>query len=476
MTDLAELDAVGHAELVRSGQASPLELVDAAIERIEKLNPQLNAVITPLYEEARAAARSPELPDGPFRGVPFLLKDIGATQAGQPTYFGNRALRDADYRAPADTYLGARFRRAGLVTLGKSNLPEMGLQTTTQPLAFGPTHNPWALEHSTNGSSGGSAAAVAAGLVPMAHANDGGGSIRLPAGWCGLVGLKPSRGRVPFAETNIAPAIAELVVSRSVRDTATLLDAVAGNEPGELFQAPPPTRPYASEVAADPGRLRIGVLVEAPGAEVHPECVKAVEATAKLLESLGHVVEQSFPEALFESERTSRTAPIMMAGSRMAVRGLQELLGRPVTRDDVEPYLWAISLYEHDPVPIDQYLLASQWQQGWVSRVSRWFAGDLDLLLTPTCCEPPPTLAEMTPPGDNPGMLGKKVGQHVAFTAPFNGTGQPAISLPLHWTPDGLPVGVHFVAPMFREDLLIRVAAQLEQAQPWADRRPPLRA
>src|SRR5262252_3127346 len=244
--ELSTIDATAQAELVRRRELTPLELVDAAIARIERVNPTLNAVIIPLYEDARGAAVSPDLPEGPFRGVPFLLKDIGAMQKGQPYYMGNRALRDADFRSPVDTPLGARFRAAGLITVGKTNLPEFGMQSTTQPLAFGATHNPWALDRSTSGSSGGSCAAVAAGMVPIAHANDGGGSIRLPAAWCGLVGLKPSRGRIPNPLDMLI--LAELAVSRTVRDIAAVLDAVRGSEPGDLFVALPPARSYRAEL------------------------------------------------------------------------------------------------------------------------------------------------------------------------------------------------------------------------------------
>ena len=254
VNELSAMDATAQAELVRRRELTPLELVDAAIARIERVNPAINAVITPLFEEARAAAVSPDLPDGPFRGVPFLLKDLCAMQKGQPYYLGNRALRDMGFRAPFDMPLGARFRAAGFITLGKTNLPEFGMQTTTQPLAFGATHNPWDLDRSTSGSSGGSCAAVAAGMVPIAHANDGGGSIRLPAAWCGLVGLKPSRGRV--SDPLDMRELAELVVSRTVRDTAAVLDAVHGSEPGDLFLAPPPARSYTAEVGADPGKAK----------------------------------------------------------------------------------------------------------------------------------------------------------------------------------------------------------------------------
>jgi amidase len=244
ISELSTMDATAQAELVRRKELTPLELVDTAIARIERVNPTLNAVITPSYEDARAAAVSPDLPDGPFRGVPFLLKDIGAMQKGQPYYMGNRALRDAGFRSPVDPPLGARFRAAGFITLGKTNLPEFGLQSTTQPLAFGPTHNPWALDRSTSGSSGGSCAAVAAGMVPVAHANDGGGSIRLPAAWCGLVGLKPSRGRISDPLDTFI--LSELVVSCAVRDIAAVLDAVRGSEAGDLFVALPPIRTVVS--------------------------------------------------------------------------------------------------------------------------------------------------------------------------------------------------------------------------------------
>jgi amidase len=239
---LAQLDAWELAELVRRGDVTPAELVEAAIARIERVDSRLNAVVARLFDDARALVASGDPREGRFRGVPFLMKDLGATQAGQPYWSGNRALRELGHRAQSDTYLGARFRRAGLIALGKTNTPEFGLQSTTQPLAFGPTHNPWNLDHSPGGSSGGSAAAVAAGLVPIAHANDGAGSIRIPAAWCGVVGLKPSRGRVPVDPTWIGRGFVGFAITRSVRDSAALLDAVHGQEPGDLFRVPPPQR------------------------------------------------------------------------------------------------------------------------------------------------------------------------------------------------------------------------------------------
>jgi len=474
VSELSTMDATAQAELVRRKELTPLELVDAAIARIEHLNPILNAVITPLYEEARAAAISPDLPNGRFRGVPFLFKDIGAMQKGQPYYMGNRALRDAGFRSPFDTPLGARFRAAGFITLGKTNLPEFGLQSTTQPLAFGATRNPWALDRSTAGSSGGSCAAVAAGMVPVAHANDGGGSIRLPAAWCGLVGLKPSRGRI--SEPLDTFVISELVVSRTVRDVAAVLDAVQGSEPGDLFMALPPARSYQAEVGADPGKLRIGILTRASFGEIHPECFTATKTTAKLLESLGHEVEESYPEALLDPELRERIVPLARSTFAGVIRVLSEILGRPITRDDVEPYTWSAT--ELMPsVTADEYLAALQWLIGlWRRRVVQWWSGGFDLLLTPTIWEPPATLESMMPVEDKWLELKAKIDRQVFFTSPFNLTGQPAISLPLHWTPEGLPVGVQLVGAMGREDLLIRVAAQLEQARPWIDRRPPVHA
>ena len=339
-------------------------------------------MITPLFEEARAAAVSPDLPDGPFRGVPLLLKDLGAMQKGQPYYAGNRALRDMGFRAPFDMPLGARFRAAGFITVGKTNLPEFGMQTTTQPLAFGATHNPWNLDRSTSGSSGGSCAAVAAGMVPVAHANDGGGSIRLPAAWCGLVGLKPSRGRV--SDPLDMRELAELVVSRTVRDTAAVVDAVHGSEPGDLYLIPPPARSYIAEVGADPGKLRIGILTRTSFGEIHPECREATVATAKLLESLGHRVEESFPEALFEPAQENLVlAPLNRAAGHGFTQGLSTVLGRAVTRDDVEPYSWFVVLQaEKPPVVFEEYLKATGWLNQWARRVARWWSTGFDLLLT----------------------------------------------------------------------------------------------
>jgi amidase len=407
--------------------------------------------------------------------VPFLLKDVGATQAGLPYFAGNRALRDARYRAEADSYLGARFRAAGLVTLGKTNVPEFGLQSTTQPLAFGPTANPWDLARSPSGSSGGACAAVAAGLVPVAHANDGAGSIRLPAAWCGIVGMKPSRGRVALEPTWIGRSFVGFAVSRTLRDSAALLDAVHGSRPGDLFVQAPPVRPYQEELGVDPGRLRVGLLTHMTGVVVHPECRKAAEEAGRLLESLGHVVEPAAPAALFEEERVLRHAIFGMLEYRLCIRTLARMLRRPVREEDVEPFLWGLAGLDHRPLLAEDYLEAAEWRQGWATRVASFWE-DYDLLLSPTVCEPPALLSELEAPRDEAWRLIDRLGPHMAFTEPFNVTGQPAISLPLYWTPSGLPVGVQLVAAIGREDLLFRVGSQLEAAHPWLGRRPPVHA
>src|SRR5215216_2365714 len=311
--DLAFMDATAQAELVSSGQVLPRELVDAAIERVDKRNGELNAVVTPLFEKARVAADG-ALPEGPLRGVPFLLKDLGSLSGGDPYAEGVKAARAAGYRADHDSVITERFRAAGLVCVGRTKTPELGLVPTTEGEAYGPCRNPWDTTRSTGGSSGGSAAAVASGMVPVAHASDGGGSIRIPASACGLVGLKPSRGRVP-----LWPEVAEGwggmavqgVVSRSVRDTAVMLDVAAGPCPGDLHTPPLPRRPYRKEPGADPGRLRVGLLTSAPDPAVatHPECVVAAEGAARLLQSLGHRVEPQYPPALADPDISQAFLP-----------------------------------------------------------------------------------------------------------------------------------------------------------------------
>ena len=478
--DLSLLDLTEQADLVRRGEVKPLELVDAAIARAEQLDDRLNAIISPQFERARAEAGSPDLPDGGFRGVPILLKDLGAYLDGDPVYCGMGALKRADWRETGDAHFAARLRAAGLISLGRTNTPELGLMPTTEPAAFGATANPWKPRHSAGGSSGGSAAAVAAGIVAAAHASDGGGSIRIPANHCGLVGLKPTRGRNSFG-----PAIGERwagcscegFVTRTVRDTAALLDLTAGPAAGDPYAAAPPERPFVQEVGADPGRLRIGFMDLAPRqGELHPECETAVRDAAKLLESLGHDVEAAYPEALDDPEAVGAYVAIVAAATASAIEAWSAKIGRPIGEDDVEPLTWAIA-EQGRARSAPEYVAAVTREHAHGRRLAAWWEGGFDLLLTPTCAAPPPPLGELTP-SDRENPLGSffKAAPFGAFTLHFNLSGQPGISLPLHWSEEGLPVGVQLVAASGREDLLLRVAAQLEQAEPWAARLPPLHA
>lgn len=473
--ELAHLDATAQAELVRNGEATPVELAEAAIERIEAVNGDLNAVIHPLFEQGLEAARG-ELPDGPFRGVPFLLKDLGAAFAGQPLHLGMNYLKERDFRAPMDTYLAERFRAAGLVTIGKTNCPELGILPTTEPRAYGPSRNPWSLERSTGGSSGGSAGAVAGGMVPMAHANDGGGSIRIPAANCGLVGLKPSRQRTsegPLAGDFMSGLTAELCVSRSVRDTAALLEAVHGPAPGDPYVAPPPLRPYTEEVGPDPGKLRIGLWTETViEQDADPEVVAAARAGGKTLEDLGHEVEEPDMSALQSLDMVEPFLVRWAAGQAQALEQLGTVGGQPIGAEDVEPLTWALAEIGRTR-SAGEYLEAVGQHQMLSRMIAAVYESGFDLLLTPTLGEPPPPLGSFDDSGPDPMAAFERAFLCGCFTAAFNATGQPAISLPLHWSKDGLPIGVQLVAPLGREDVLLRVASQLEQAVPWSDRVPP---
>jgi amidase len=474
--DLARLDATAQAELVRTGEVSPEELTQSAIERAERLNPDLNAIIHPLYEQGLEESRG-QLPDGPFRGVPFLFKDLGAGLAGQPMHMGMKALKEADFRLPVDTFLGARFREAGFVTIGKTNTPELGIVPTTEPEAYGPTHNPWDLGHSPGGSSGGSAAAVAAGIVPIAHANDGGGSIRIPASCCGLVGLKPSRARTslgPLVGDTMSGLTVEHVVSRSVRDVALALDATHGPAPGDPYVAPPPLRPYMEELGADAGSLRITVLTDPIGAshiQVDPTVVSATREAATMLESLGHQVDEDVPapDQGFDLIETFLTR--WYAGQTEILGQFGILLGREIGPDDVEPLTWAMA-EEGRRRHSGQYLSAVSQHNAIGRMLGIWFDAGHDLLLTPTMGELPPPLGSFATDPEDPLRTIHRGEVTAAFAALINATGNPAISLPLQWSDDGLPIGVQLIAPLGREDVLLRVSSQLEQAHPWSDRFP----
>ncbi len=466
------LDATAQADLVRSGEVSPRELTEAAIGRIEALDGELNAVIHTMFEQALAT----EPADGPFRGVPFLVKDLQCHTAGDPMHEGMAFLRDVGWVEPEDTWLARRFREAGFVTLGKTNTPELGILPTTEPAAYGATRNPWDTARSPGGSSGGSAAAVAAGLVAIAHASDGGGSIRIPASCCGLVGLKPSRGRVSLAPEFgdfMSGLVTELVVSRSVRDAAAVLEWVSDPPPGEPYVAPARERDYTAEVGADPGRLRIGLLTRPPGGdfEVHPHCVAAAEEAGRLLESLGHSVEVSSPDALEDPNYIPNFLVRWTGGVAYNLGYWERRTGRAIGPDDVEPLTWALAEQGRAHSAAD-YLTAMEFAQDVTRRAAEWWASGFDLLLTPTLAVPPTELGAYDPPADNPLLPIVTAVPAAVFTAGFNTTGQPAISLPLHVSEDGLPIGVQLVSAFGREDVLIRIASQLEEAQPWAERRP----
>jgi amidase len=472
--DTRWLDATAQAELVRSGQVTPAELVEAAIERIEALDGPLNAVVLRWFDHARAAAADPSLPAGAFRGVPFLLKDLNAPLAGQPMTNGNRALKDTGHRPTVSSTLVERFTAAGLVTLGRTNSPEFGSLPVTEPECWGATRNPWDTTRSPGGSSGGAAAAVAMGMVPVAHASDGGGSIRIPASACGLVGLKPSQGRITLgplrSESNVS---VEHVVSRTVRDCAALLDATHGPGVGDTVIAQAPARPYLQEVGADPGRLRVGLLAAHPrGGILHAECAAAVRATAALLEGLGHHVEEASPPALSDETLGTHFGGQWAANMAVAVRAVEQAIGRATEPHEVEPVNRAFA-------ELAAHVSAADLAEGQAAiaryrrAIHQWWADGWDLLLTPTLADLPPAIGELANDPDHPLKPSALAVALVPFTPAFNTSGQPAISLPLHRSGTGLPVGVQLVAAYGREDLLIRVAAQLEQAAPWVHLRPP---
>ncbi|GGS80864.1 amidase [Nonomuraea spiralis] len=467
MDDVLRLDAVGQARAVRTGEVSARELAEAAIAAIEAHDGELNAVVHRRFE--RALAEIDDLPAGaPFHGVPILLKDLGWRQSGEPYSAGSRVLDGLD-EAP-DGHGVVRLREAGFVLLGRTNTPEFGSTITTEPAAFGPTRNPYDPAYSAGGSSGGSAAAVAAGMVALATASDGGGSIRVPASLCGLVGLKPTRGRL-----SLGPSMGEGwsgfscpgFVSRTVRDTAAALDAVSGYHPGDPYDAPALPGPLAAEAGADPGRLRIGFLTAHPRQDVpgDPDLAEAVARAAALLEGLGHDVAPGGPQAFGEPEFPGHFGAIVANNLAAQVASLGTSRGRPVEPAELEPRNAAMVAAARANSAAD-HILATQWVDGFRRRMASWWAAGNDLLLMPSAGAAPFPLGWI-PPTDLSIAFGRTA-QVVAYTSPINATGQPAISLPLHATAAGLPVGVQLVAAAGREDLLIRVAAQIEQARPFA--------
>ena len=478
MTEAIDLDAVGQAEAVRRGECTPAELVEAAVARIEKLDPELNAVIHRRGDKALAEAAA-GLPDGPFTGVPMVLKDLTAHSAGDPFHEGMRMLRDLAWTEDEDIYLVARLRDAGFVFVGRTNAPEFGLVPTTEPEAYGPTHNPWDVTRSTGGSSGGSGAAVAARMVAVGHANDGGGSLRIPASECGLFGLKPTRGRVSLGPEygQVWEGLnAEHAVTRTVRDSAAVLDVMAGPMPGDPYSAPLPHRPFAESVGADPGRLRVGLLDRdlSGTVEVHDECVAAVRQAGHLLERLGHHVEEAAPAGLADPAFTPNFIVVYAGFAEWCLEDTARRTGRPVDASGCEEATWALAEMSRGATP-GQYVAAAQELSRYARAVRSWWEVDgYDLLVTPTIPELPPPLGQFSSTPDNPLAPLFRSAQIVPFTAPFNVTGQPAASVPLHWSPEGLPVGVQLVGRFGQEWQLLSLCAQLEEAQPWIQRRPPV--
>lgn len=488
-------DALGLADLVKRGEVHPSELVDETIARIEAVNPTLNAVVVPMYEEARRVAKGP-LPEGPFRGVPFLLKDLRSAYKGFPMRAGSRLL--ADYVPSYDGELVKRYKAAGLVIAGKTSTPEFGILPVTEPDLHGPTRNPWDPSRTPGGSSGGAAAVVAAGIVPVAQGGDGGGSIRIPASCCGVFGLKPSRGRIPVgpedSEIFFGFAI-EHVLSRTVRDSAAMLDATHGPELTSIYHARQPERPFLEEVGRDPGKLRIAFTTRPfLPAKAHPDCAEAAREAAALCASLGHEVDEASPS--FDGHLFARCFFLMFcvaAATELVM--IERLVGRPVRPGDVEPGTWACAMIGRKTSAAEFGVALRKLRE--CQRTIARFHAMYDLVLTPTLAKPPLPVGALRHPAQEavldavgrnlslrwilglPGLIDVIVDRSYAFT-PFspiaNVTGQPSMSVPFTWTADGLPIGVMFTGRLGDEATLLRVAGQIEAARPWAGRRPRVHA
>jgi len=467
--DYEHYDGLGLAELVARGEVTALELLESALERLEK-HRELGAVPIQMIDEARRTIAN-GVPDGPFAGVPFLLKDLHVLYEGAPTTFGSSLF--VDFVADHDSELVTRYKGAGFVAFGKSASPEFGITATTESRLYGPTRNPWKTSHSSGGSSGGAAAAVAAGILPVANASDGGGSIRIPASCCGLFGLKPTRARTPMgpdAGEGWAGMSTQHVVSRSVRDSAAALDATHGPAPGDPYAAPPPPRPYLEEVGRDPGKLRIALQTDTfNGAPTHEDCRAAAEHAAQLCRELGHEV----TEARFEvdaQEFGEATGAVISSNLRSTVMDRAAQLGRALEPDDIEPMTYAMVMNAEN-VSGETYARSVRT----IHRVGREFAAfarDFDIWLTPTMATPPLPLGVIGLDMKDPAATIAGLDRSIGFTQLFNATGSPAASVPLYWNADGLPVGAQLVGRFGEDGALLCLAAQLEQAQPWFDRRP----
>ncbi|MGI6709431.1 MAG: amidase [Dethiobacteria bacterium] len=480
-------DAAGLAELVQKKEVTAAEIVESAIARLERLNPKINAVIHKMYEKARLAAEKITGKE-PFAGVPMLVKDISQEMKGEPITCGAKSLRDC--LAEEDATFVKRARATGVVFLGITNVPEFALMGTTEPQYYGPTRNPWNKDYTPGGSSGGSAAAVAAGIVPIAGANDGGGSIRIPAAYCGLFGLKPSRGRMPagpFSGRHWQGASVDHVLTRSVRDSALMLDLIKGYEAGAAFPPPPFDHNYLECVSQGPiNKLKIAFCLRSPiGTEVHRECREAAIKAAQLLESLGHIVDER--EAPVDGNKIAQSYMTLYFGEVAAdIASLEEVLGRKARMNDVEPATWMLGLLGKVTSSEEWVLSIREWDTAAFEMEA--FFEDYDLYMTPTTADPPSRIGEQDMAPKEATLIKlvsslnlikavKKSGfvdnlikrslKRTPFTQLANLTGQPAMSVPLHMTMEGLPVGVQFIAAKGREDILYRLAGQLEQSQHW---------
>ncbi|NWG46967.1 MAG: amidase [Alphaproteobacteria bacterium] len=470
--DYLARDGLGLAALVARGEVSPEEVLDAAIARLSAMNPAINAISARFFDLGRAAIRA-GLPEGPFRGVPYMTKDLETAVKGAPLANGSRlfAGRAMDY----DSTLTERLKRAGLVLFAQTTSPEFGLTATTESLLHGPTRNPWNLERTPGGSSGGAAAAVATGIVPMAQASDGGGSIRTPASCCGLFGLKPSRARVPRGpyrtESWCGYSVAH-AITRSVRDSAALLDATQGPERGARTIARPPERPYLEEVGRPPGRLRIALVTRPPtDVPVHPDCLDALADAGRLLEDLGHHVEEATPPVDGEALARGITA-IVATDVRRILEDEGRARGRPVTEGEVELITWKLHELGGRLTGMDLLRALDAAQTAGIA----WgaFTTTYDVALSPTLGKPPIELGKVALTPSDPDAYAQELAGFMPFTSLHNATGAPAMSVPLAWNTDGLPVGLMFAGRIGDEATLFRLAAQLEKARPWADRHPPL--
>jgi amidase len=472
-------DAIALGELIRKGEIKPTELLETVIQRIEKINPKINAVIHKMYDQAREVAKAAPA-EGVFSGVPFLLKDMFAEYKDAPFEEGSRAVQG--YTSKLDSELVKRQKAAGLNTVGKTNTCEFGLLPTTEPKLNGPTLNPWNPELTPGGSSGGSAAAVAAGIVPIAHGNDGGGSIRCPASCCGIFGLKPTRGRNPmgplFGDGGGGLA-AEHAIARTVRDSAALLDATSGPDIGDPYYAPPKERLFLEEVGREPKRLKIGFLTAIPEGwslqtQIHRDCQRAVKDAARLCESIGHIVEEIDPNELSQPNLFQIFGHIFTCFAGRVIAYWEEELDKKITEDQVEPMTWASYQSGLKRTGAD-YLGRVEKIQRFSRKIARWYYhGGYDMLLSPTLSIPPVKLGSFDPTPEDPMSGFKTTSAFVAFTSIQNITGQPAMSVPLYWNEDNIPIGVQFAGRFGDEAGLFRLAAQLERERPWGGGKPPI--